>query len=197
MTIKILGGELKGLPLFVPKTLNTRPTSVLLKRRLFDSYQNLTGFYFYDVCAGTGAIGFEALSRGAESVTWIEPSYVAFKTLQRNIRQINDHQCLSKSHVQRLKFEQWIAPFQQKYVEQSLEQQKATIVFFDPPYEQHNLYRDFIDCFFIKPSWFKGQIWVESDSHKGPAKSFFENFNPFLIKKFQQGTRIIYIFSIN
>ena len=58
MSIKILGGFARGQVLAVPKTDSIRPTSVMLRRRIYDFFQDLDGFYFLDICAGSGAMGF-------------------------------------------------------------------------------------------------------------------------------------------
>jgi 16S rRNA (guanine966-N2)-methyltransferase len=63
MSIKILGGIAKGTILFLPDEKLTRPTLVLLKRKIFDAIQNFDGKIFIDACAGSGAIGLEAWSR--------------------------------------------------------------------------------------------------------------------------------------
>jgi 16S rRNA (guanine966-N2)-methyltransferase len=82
MSIKILGGVAKGFTLVTPSESITRPTSVLLKRRLFDFYQNLNGHYFIDLCAGSGSIGIEAASRGAYPVLLVESNPKAYKVIQ-------------------------------------------------------------------------------------------------------------------
>ena len=71
MSLRVLGGKFKGRPIEVPSS-GTRLTSVLLKRRLFDALQSLEGYHFVDLCAGSGAVGLEALSRGADSVTFVD-----------------------------------------------------------------------------------------------------------------------------
>ena len=72
MSVKILGGPLKGLDLKVCDSKTLRPTSVMLRRKIFDSHQNLEGFFFVDACAGTGAVGIEAFSRGAQKSYFFE-----------------------------------------------------------------------------------------------------------------------------
>ena len=72
MTVKILGGVARGFPLALPRSDLTRPTSVLIKRKLFDWRQDLSGHTFIDLCAGSGAMGFEALSRSADKVVLVD-----------------------------------------------------------------------------------------------------------------------------
>jgi len=195
VSIKILGGELKGLPLFVPENLNTRPTSVLLKRRLFDSFQNFSGISFFDICAGTGSVGFEALSRGAESVVFVEPYSPARKVLLKNGNLVKSKgRELGRISYDKRKFEKWIPSFFSRYNELSLDAKRSTILFFDPPYEQHSLYLTFLSSF-LEHYDFQGYLWVETDSKKGPPESLWNFYFERLDKSFKQGTRIIYIFS--
>lgn len=72
MAINILGGHAKGHALFVPPTSITRATTVMLRRKFFDAHQDLTNCLFIDLFAGSGAMGLEACSRGAERVILVE-----------------------------------------------------------------------------------------------------------------------------
>ena len=73
MTMRIGSGELKGRKLHAPKGSATRPTSARLKKSLFDVLsQELDGAHVLDLYAGAGALGLEALSRGAASAVFVE-----------------------------------------------------------------------------------------------------------------------------
>jgi 16S rRNA (guanine966-N2)-methyltransferase len=70
---KITGGNLGSRKLKSPKGMNVRPTPGRVKESLFSILQSrISGARFLDLYAGTGAIGFEALSRGAERVVAVE-----------------------------------------------------------------------------------------------------------------------------
>ena len=84
MSLKILGGLARGFPLATPKSDTTRPTAVLIKRKLFDWRQHMDDYVFIDLCAGSGAMGFEAFSRGAQKVLLNELMRGAFLTLKDN-----------------------------------------------------------------------------------------------------------------
>ena len=88
MSIRILGGLGKGHVLEVPPENITRPTSVMLRRKLFDRYQDISDYTFIDICAGSGAMGLEAISRGAKKVIFIENSQKALSILKKNIKSI-------------------------------------------------------------------------------------------------------------
>ena len=65
MSIKILAGELKGMGIAVPSSDQLRPTSIMLRKKIFDASQGLDIRWFVDLLAGSGSVGLEAVSRGA------------------------------------------------------------------------------------------------------------------------------------
>lgn len=71
--IKITSGEFKGRSLRTPPHLNTRPTSARLRQAWMNALQtHLQDAIVLDLFAGSGALGFEALSRGAQKVVFVE-----------------------------------------------------------------------------------------------------------------------------
>ena len=88
MALTILGGLAKGQTLKVPPGDMIRPMSVLLKRKIFDSRQNLEGYRFVDLCAGSGAVGLESWSRGADEVYFTEINKKVAKLTQENLKKI-------------------------------------------------------------------------------------------------------------
>nr|AIF14875.1 methyltransferase [uncultured marine thaumarchaeote KM3_68_B04] len=83
----IIGGRLKGRRLIAPGSNEIRPTSARLRETLFDVLMNeIHGADVLDGFAGTGAIGLEALSRGAHAVTFVENNENAIKLVLENIR---------------------------------------------------------------------------------------------------------------
>ncbi len=71
--MKVTGGHLRSRKVAGPKTQHVRPTPGRVKEALFSILaERIAGSAFLDLFAGTGAIGFEALSRGAASVTAVE-----------------------------------------------------------------------------------------------------------------------------
>ena len=87
--IKIAGGKWKGQVLATPKGQeNTRPTSARLRESIFNSLVNGMGRQFahvLDIFAGTGALGIEALSHGAETAVFIESDTKTLESLEKNI----------------------------------------------------------------------------------------------------------------
>src|SRR5690242_18567532 len=72
-TMRVVTGEAKGCKLKTPKTVGTRPIMDRVKTALFDILSTqVEDACFLDLFAGTGSVGIEALSRGAQHATFIE-----------------------------------------------------------------------------------------------------------------------------
>jgi 16S rRNA (guanine966-N2)-methyltransferase len=73
--MRIIAGQYRGRKLKTPPSAQTRPTSDRLRETLFNVLApRIEGARFLDLCAGTGAVGIEALSRGAKHVTFVDKS---------------------------------------------------------------------------------------------------------------------------
>lgn len=85
--LRIIAGKFKGRRLNTPNGPSTRPTQEVLRESVFNICQSyIEGAYVLDLYAGSGAIGFEALSRGAQHVTFIEQHRNAIQCIQKNIQ---------------------------------------------------------------------------------------------------------------
>ena len=84
--MRIIAGKARGRRLFAPKGQDTRPTPDRVRESLFSILgERVVGAAVLDLFAGTGALGLEALSRGASQVTFVERARTVLPTLQRNI----------------------------------------------------------------------------------------------------------------
>lgn len=84
---QVLSGKLKGRPLQSPKGEQTRPTTALVRKSVFDTLRPyLEGAHFLDLFAGSGAMGIEAISNGAAHATFVENHPLALKALRYNLR---------------------------------------------------------------------------------------------------------------
>jgi 16S rRNA (guanine(966)-N(2))-methyltransferase RsmD len=93
-TIKIIGGEFKGKKLLMVESKNTRSSKAILKESLFNTLQfDVHDSIWVEAFAGTGSIGLEAISRGANQAYFLEQDRAAFKVLQKNIKSINEDKC--------------------------------------------------------------------------------------------------------
>ncbi len=191
MSIKILGGVARNFDLATPHSKNTRPTSVMLKRRLFDSVQDFSHIVFVDLCAGSGAIGLEALSRGAQSVMLIESNKNAFRLLKQNAQNIRKKfPELGKVVVKPSDFKRWL---KQEITELNKLQDKLYI-FFDPPYEQVQLYDDFFAM--IKGLEVPAKLVVEACQQKTMKFDQFAEKYGEPDKIFEQGTSFFAIYDL-
>lgn len=87
--MRIVAGTLKGRRLDGPTWEGLRPTSDSLRETLFNVLgPTLGGTHFLDIFAGTGAVGIEALSRGAVTASFVESDLRAAKLLQKNIAHV-------------------------------------------------------------------------------------------------------------
>ena len=83
--MRIIAGSRKGARIFAPKGIETRPTGDRVREAAFTLIGPVDGARVLDVFAGSGAMGLEALSRGAESVLFVESSRDACRTIEANL----------------------------------------------------------------------------------------------------------------
>ncbi len=84
--MRIIAGIARGMPLAVPRGDVTRPTSDRVREAIFSSLgDRVVGATVLDLFAGTGALGLEAASRGAQSVTFVEQNRAALESLEQNV----------------------------------------------------------------------------------------------------------------
>ncbi len=135
MSLRVIAGEYKGRLLKSPKTDKTRPTSGILRKSVFDICRPwIEGAVFLDVFAGSGAIGIEALSRGASHVTFIDSEKRALLCIQDNLRALKleeQAQVLLGDALQML---------------ERLEKLKKrfSMIYIDPPYGENNFNLDIL-----------------------------------------------------
>jgi 16S rRNA (guanine966-N2)-methyltransferase len=121
--LRIHGGELGGRRLLTPK--GVRPSQGVVKEAVFNVLAaELENTRVIDLCAGSGALGIEALSRGAVHATFVENDYRVIAVLKRNLADLG---LLSKASVHQAEAARWVELHPG-------EVGKADIVFLDPPY---------------------------------------------------------------
>jgi 16S rRNA (guanine(966)-N(2))-methyltransferase RsmD len=129
--MRIIAGTYRSRPLAAPRGMKTRPTSDRLRETLFNILApRMEGCRFVDFYAGSGAVGIEALSRGAEHVWFVENAAPAVKAIRANLASLKLANGYSiESHT----------------VDSVLERLsrsgiQADVVFLDPPYEAEKEY---------------------------------------------------------
>jgi 16S rRNA (guanine966-N2)-methyltransferase len=86
--VRVIAGRLGGRRLSAPHGRSTRPTSDRVREALFMSLEPLTGLAVVDLYAGSGALGIEALSRGAVRADFVEDDRATLVTLRRNLAEL-------------------------------------------------------------------------------------------------------------
>jgi 16S rRNA (guanine966-N2)-methyltransferase len=125
--LRIIAGRFRGKKLKSPRSLQTRPTSDRLRETLFNILApGIEGARFLDLCAGTGAVGIEALSRGAGHVTFVDQSRKMCGLIESNLAALNDD---ADSH-------EIVVSEALAYVRRLVKKELPAFefVFFDPPY---------------------------------------------------------------
>ncbi|MDR2939774.1 MAG: 16S rRNA (guanine(966)-N(2))-methyltransferase RsmD [Clostridiales bacterium] len=83
--MRVISGKARGVPLYSLEGLETRPTADRVKETIFNIIQySIGGINFLDICSGSGAMGIEAISRGAHA-TFIEASKKACTVIHNNL----------------------------------------------------------------------------------------------------------------
>lgn len=86
--MRIVAGARKGHRILAPKGADTRPTSDRVREAAFNLIGPVDGASVLDLYAGSGAMGLEALSRGAEQAVFVESRGEAARTIERNLDQL-------------------------------------------------------------------------------------------------------------
>jgi 16S rRNA (guanine966-N2)-methyltransferase len=124
--IRVIAGTLRGRRLRTIGGLAVRPTSDRLRETLFNILAaRIDGSRFLDICAGSGAVGIEALSRGATEATFIDSSRDACGVIEANLASLGITQkatIIGRDAVASL-------------ARLGRESKQFDIAFFDPPYE--------------------------------------------------------------
>lgn len=85
--MRVIAGSARRIPLKTPEGMDTRPTQDRIKETLFNMLQyDLADCTFLDLFAGSGAIGIEALSRGAKSAVFVEQNARAAEIVRENLK---------------------------------------------------------------------------------------------------------------
>ena len=124
--MRVIAGTYRSRQLAAPRGLQTRPTSDRLRETLFNILSpRLEGCRFVDLYAGTGAVGIEAISRGAAHVWFAENADAALASLRANLAALKIAHCFTVEP-------RGVGAMLQRLGKLT---QKIDIVYLDPPYE--------------------------------------------------------------
>lgn len=155
--MRIIAGKYRGLRLRSLKGGNLRPTSDQMRETIFDVLgPQVPGATFLDAYAGTGAVGLEALSRGARDVVFIEHHRAASQLIRQNLAELKIDSsyailtCEVLTGLERLE----------------RDNERFDIIFLDPPYEEireyHHTLRQLARGMLLNPS---GLVIAEHSRH--------------------------------
>lgn len=131
--MRVISGSIRGKKLLTPQGVVTRPTSDRVKEALFSILASRIDFCnirVLDICAGTGSLGIEAISRGAGSCCFIECNRSVLPILNKNLI---DTGCKNRAYVLALDAVDALHRCEERGMQFNL-------AFFDPPYSS-DLYR--------------------------------------------------------
>lgn len=127
--MRIIAGMYRSRVLEAPPGLSTRPTSDRLRETLFNVLApRMPKTVFLDLYAGSGAVGIEAISRGAARVTFVEHAPAALKVLHRNLARLG---ITSGFHV----YAESVKTFLRSAAEAGPKPELHEVLFLDPPYD--------------------------------------------------------------
>lgn len=118
--MRVVAGAYKGRRLQAPKGKRTRPTADRVREALFSLLGDVSGACVLDLYAGSGALGLEALSRGAAAVTFVDSDPRAVAAIRRNLEAIGVEAELRRQDALRFL---------------STAGRRFDLVFVDPPYD--------------------------------------------------------------
>jgi 16S rRNA (guanine(966)-N(2))-methyltransferase RsmD len=138
--MRVIAGTYRSRPLTAPPGMATRPTSDRLRETLFNVLApRIEGARFADLYAGTGAVGIEALSRGAAHVTFVEDSAAAIAALRANLTALKIH---SAFHLEQRSVPAALRNLAARNaaVAEDGRDSLFTLVYLDPPWEDAAAY---------------------------------------------------------
>lgn len=122
--MRVIAGSLKGREFKSPHKKSTHPMSDKVRGALFNVLGDIAGLTFLDAFSGTGALAFEAASRGAKTVVAIEKDRAAHSTLDENVKELRLNRIVK---AVRANTAGWSIHNMEK---------KFDVVILDPPYDE-------------------------------------------------------------
>ena|SRR5438552_2195430 len=182
--MRVIAGKFRSRPLHSLRGLDLRPTADRLRETLFNvltagNPAAFEGSVWLDLCAGTGAVGIEALSRGASQVYFVEVASAAAKLIQRNLHSLGletGFDLLREDVVSAL------AKLEARGV-------VADFVFLDPPYRMEKVYGQVLQLLSKSSlATLKTVVIAEHDKRLDPG----DWFAPLLrYRKLEQGDAVL------
>ncbi|MGO8720274.1 MAG: 16S rRNA (guanine(966)-N(2))-methyltransferase RsmD [Acidobacteriaceae bacterium] len=168
--MRVIAGKFRSQPLSAPKGRNTRPTSDRLRETLFNVIApRIQNAVFADLFAGTGAVGIEALSRGARQVYFAENAKVPLATLRENLNRL---QIREQAQVESA----GTMPLLRRLVKHDVH---LDLVFLDPSYDDQPGYETALRFLAEHPILHVDAIVVAEHSRRLPLPEIPGNLRPY------------------
>lgn len=183
--MRVIAGRFKSRRLKTLRGTQTRPTSDRLRETLFDVLgAGVAGAVFADCYAGSGAVGIEALSRGAEWVYFLENHRPATRVIQENLNQLG-----VEGGCEILPFD--VPAGLRRLAERAV---RLDIVFLDPPYQAAEEYERALTLLGETPL-LAAEAWVIAEHH--PKRALAERYGALArTRTLRQGDAVLSFFRI-
>ena len=133
--VQVISGSFRNRRLISPKGIATRPTTSQVRQAVFNICQNeVEGSSFLDICAGSGSVGIEAISRGALHATFIENDRFALSAIFENIKALGIEKQVKVYALEAVACLKRLTKKPETY----------QIAYFDPPYSRQNERNHFV-----------------------------------------------------
>jgi 16S rRNA (guanine966-N2)-methyltransferase len=166
--MRVIAGKYRSRPLHSLRGRDIRPTSDRLRETLFNVLTagdpgGLEGSVWLDLFAGTGAVGIEAISRGAKQVYFVDSAAPAVELIRRNLQSLE----ISSG------FKIFQDDLPRAFWRMEREHIAADVIFIDPPYRMHDTYADalraLVDSSLV---WAMSVVIAEHEKKFDPANEF-------------------------
>ncbi|OGI08619.1 MAG: 16S rRNA (guanine(966)-N(2))-methyltransferase RsmD [Candidatus Melainabacteria bacterium RIFCSPLOWO2_02_FULL_35_15] len=157
--MRIIAGKLKGKKLAACRTDSIRPAMALVRKSIFDTLQNfIQDTNILDLCAGSGSLGIEALSRNAKKLTLIDSDRESIRLIKKNLKLCNVSAKVVHGQLPK--------------VLNKLKDENFDLIFLDPPYGKSSFIEETLEKLYTYKMLTKeGLIVIESElksSYKVP-----------------------------
>jgi 16S rRNA (guanine966-N2)-methyltransferase len=152
MRMRIISGKFKGRLIKVPDSKLIRPTTDRVRETLFNLLNNKIDFSdikVLDIYSGSGSLGLECMSRGADEIHFVEKNYPIYKNLQENINSLNAEAGCRIFKMDALRFTQ------------ITDHDKYDLILADPPFFKDDIYKVVENLRSYKYLTYSGFIIVE------------------------------------
>ena len=182
--MRIISGNLKGRVIQNKKIEGTRPTMDRVKESLFAMISSsIEGSVFLDLFAGSGSIGIEAISNGAETCYFVDKNKLCTKDIENTIEKFKIQEC---AKIFTLDYKKALEVFKERNI-------KFDIIFLDPPYK--DLIYEEVIAYVLRNNLLKEQGLFICEASEDILKETYMDLEQ--IKKKKYGDKYILIYKRN